>query len=125
MILKYLGYIDGSGATAKFYHPQDLTIDLDGNLFVTDQMNHVIRKISPQGDVTTVAGTPGQPGSRDSSADTKATAMFNHPSGIAIDLYGNLFVCDTYNNTIRKVSKKGEVSTIAGMLTKSAPKNLL
>lgn len=77
-------------------------------------MNHVVRKITPQGDVSTVAGTAGQPGSRDSNPATSETAMFNHPSGIAVDDYGNLFVCDTHNNTIRKVSKKGEVSTIAG-----------
>jgi sugar lactone lactonase YvrE len=113
------GYTDGPGATAKFYHPQDLAIDLDGNLFVTDQMNYVVRKVTPQGDVSTVAGTPGQPGSRDGNPANKEAAMFNHPSGIAVDYYGNLFVCDTYNNTIRKVSKKGEVSTIAGMAGQS------
>jgi secreted PhoX family phosphatase len=77
-------------------------------------MNYVVRKVTPQGDVSTVAGTPGQPGSRDGNPANNEAAMFNHPSGIAVDYYGNLFVCDTYNNTIRKVSKKGEVSTIAG-----------
>ena len=105
------GYLDGMGAAARFNSPQSVAVDTSGNLYVADTNNSVIRKITPNGVVTTLAGNPGHPGSSDGAG---SLAGFRNPSGIAVDGGGNVYVADTNNCTIRKVSPGGQVSTLAG-----------
>jgi len=110
-----IGSDDGIGAGARFNRPSGITGDGASNLFVADERNNTIRKIDlATGAVTTLAGSPGTSGSSDG---TGASALFNHPIGLAMDDEGNLFVADSYNNTIRKVVvATGVVTTFAGKL---------
>lgn len=105
-------YRDGTGTSAWFNSPSALTVDGVGNVYVADSGNAVIRKIAVDGTVTTLAGTAGSTGTADG---TGSAARFNQPSGIIIDSAGNLFVSDTYNQTIRKVTAAGVVTTLAGL----------
>lgn len=107
-----IGSQDGIGANARFYSPQDAAVDSAGNVFVTDEGNHTIRKISPAGIVTTFAGLAGEPGSADGTGDA---ARFDSPQGITIDSSDNLYVADTGNHTIRKITPAGVVTTFAGL----------
>jgi uncharacterized repeat protein (TIGR03803 family) len=102
---------DGTSGSAQFFGPADVAVDTAGNIFVADTDNHTIRKITPVGAVSTLAGYPGSAGSVDG---TGAAARFNHPSGLAVDGMGNVFVADTDNYTIRKVTPAGIVTTLAG-----------
>ena len=104
------GSSNGSGTSASFNSPSSIAIDGSGNLFVADAFNHLIRKITPAGVVTTFAGT----GSSGNSNGTGTAASFNFPYGIAIDGSDNLFVADFSNNLIRKITPTGVVSTLAG-----------
>lgn len=106
------GSVDDVGTKARFYNPGGIIVDVNGNMFVADGENHTIRKITPGGAVTTIAGKAGTPGSIDG---TGSTARFNRPRGVAIDGAGTIFVADTYNHTIRKITQAGVVSTIAGV----------
>ena len=106
-----LGNIDGTGAGARFMRPGGVAEDGAGNVYVADTYDSTIRKITPTGVVTTLAGSPGQQGSADG---TGAAARFNWPTGVAIDSAGNLYVADTGNSTIRMITSAGEVSTLAG-----------
>jgi sugar lactone lactonase YvrE len=109
-------YADGTGSDVRFYSPDSVAVDSIGNVFVADTKNHVIRRISSAGVVTTFAGTAG----RNGSADGKGSdARFNQPNGLAIDATGNLFVADTYNYTIRRITPAGEVTTVAGLALSS------
>ncbi|MDB6125353.1 MAG: repeat containing protein [Pedosphaera sp.] len=103
---------DGTGTNANFYQPQSLAVDNTGNVYVADTWNHTIRKITPAGAVSTLAGLAGNAGSADG---TNSKARFNRPSGIAVDGATNLFVADFGNHTIRKITPGGLVSTIAGL----------
>ena len=105
------GSADGTGAAARFNVPIDVAVDSSGNLNVAERRNHTIRKITAAGAVTTLAGTAGSPGSADG---TGAGARFFEPIGVAVDSVGNVYVADTENNTIRKITSTGVVSTFAG-----------
>lgn len=107
-------YADGTLASALFSYPRGIAIDTAGNLYITEIGNHLIRKITPSGEVTTVAGTQGVPGSLDG---TGINASFNKPDGIAVDANGNLYITDYMNNMIRKISPLGVVTTLAGDVT--------
>ncbi len=102
---------DGNGAAARFVAPYGVAVDSSGNLFVADLGGSTIRKITPSGDVTTLAGSPGSPGSADGIG---AAARFSGPGALAIDSAGDLLVADTGNNTIRRVTPAGVVTTLAG-----------
>lgn len=104
--------IDGTGTAAQFYQPRGIAVDSSGNLYVADSSNHSIRKITSVGVVTTLAGTAGLQGYTDG---TGAAARFNEPFAIVVDnSTGNLFVADTSNNAIRKITPAGVVTTFAG-----------
>ncbi|MFI5163358.1 MAG: NHL repeat-containing protein [Sphingobacteriales bacterium] len=104
------GSADGTGTAASFNTPAGITIDGSGNLYVADEFNQKIRKITPAGVVTTIAGT-GAVGSANGAA---ATATFNYPTGVAIDANGAIYVADHSNNKIRAISSTGNVTTFAG-----------
>jgi sugar lactone lactonase YvrE len=104
------GFADGAAADARFDTPSALAIDSAGNLYVADTGNNAIRRVTPDGVVSTVAGT-GEAGYRDGPA---AQAQFNGPIGIAVDRAGRIVVADTYNDRIRVVGPDGMVSTLAG-----------
>ncbi|WEF34829.1 NHL repeat-containing protein [Pseudoduganella chitinolytica] len=104
------GLRDGKGAAAAFHTPSALALDHLGNLYVADTGNHAIRKVAPDGSVTTLAGN-GQPGTADGKG---AAARFNGPVGVAVDDAGIVYVADTYNDRIRRIAPDGTVTTIAG-----------
>lgn len=106
------GNIDGAGDVARFDHPEGIAVDGGGNVYVTDTNNNTVRKITAAGVVSTIAGVAGEAGSQDGAGNA---SRFNGPTGIAIDLAGNLYVADTGNHTIRKITSSGVVATIAGM----------
>lgn len=110
------GYVDDTGTYARFSSPEYLTIDSNySNLYVADTLNQVIRKVSiPNGNTTTLAGTSGVAGYLDGVG---TAAQFRNPSGLAIDISGNLLVADTNNYVIRKVTMGGVVTTVAGSRT--------
>jgi serine/threonine protein kinase/sugar lactone lactonase YvrE len=105
------GYADGPGTAARFHSPFGVAVDAAGNVYVGDFVNHAVRKISPTGVVSTLAGLPGTPGSSDGSG---REARFRCPHGTAVDRAGNVYVADTDNDTIRKVTPSGMVITLAG-----------
>ena len=107
---------DGGAATAATLNfSPDVAIDGSGNIYIADQANNVIRKVSATGTISTVAGTGTAGFSGDGSAAT--AAKMSSPSGVAVDGSGNLFIADQKNNRIRKVNTSGIISTIAGTLT--------
>lgn len=104
------GFTDGGGEAARFSTPSGLALAADGTLYVADTGNHAIRRIAPDGQVSTVAGD-GTPGDADGPAPQ---ARFNGPIGIALAPDGRLLVADTYNDRIRAIDAAGIVSTLAG-----------
>jgi len=104
------GGANGNGTGATFNGPQGIGIDLDGNLYVADSANQKIRKIAPNGDVTTFAGT-GTNGALDG---VKSSATFNYPTSVVFDRYGNALVTEYGPHSIRKISASGVVSKFAG-----------
>jgi D-alanyl-D-alanine dipeptidase len=105
------GSTDATGAAARFYSPQGVATDNAGNVYVADSGNGTIRKITPAGRVTTLAGTAFVTGSTDA---TGAAASFWHPIGVATDSAGNVYVADSSNSTIRKITPARRVTTLAG-----------
>ena len=106
-----IGSTDGPAAAARFWFPSGVATDNSGNVYVADEGNATIRKITPDGVVTTLAGTAVMIGSADG---TGAAARFGAPGGVATDAAGNVYVADTYNDTTRKVTPDGVVTTIVG-----------
>lgn len=105
------GSADGTGSAAQFNQPRGLGVDHDGNVYIADSTNNTIRKVTQAGLVTTFAGTAGSVGSSDGQG---VAATFRNPRGIAVDSHNNLFVTDTANHTIRKITPDATVSTFAG-----------
>ena len=105
------GSADGMGTNALFNAPCGLAFDAGGNLFVSDANNDTIRKTTPNGLVTTFAGAAGQDGATD--GDLRST-RFRSPASLAFDKKGNLFVADSFNQTVREISSNGIVSTVCG-----------
>ena len=104
------GFADGDGRAAQFDSLSGLAIDRDGVLYVADTGNHAIRRVAPDGGVTTLAGD-GIAGDADG---TGSQARFNGPVGVAIDAQGRVIVADTYNDRIRSITRDGVVATVAG-----------
>ena len=108
------GYADGPGISARFNQPVGVAVDNAGNVYVTDEYNHRIRKIDTKRNVSTLAGS-GPTGGVGEYADGPGTsARFYLPWGIAVDNTGNVYVADSFNHCIRKIDRKGNVSTLAG-----------
>ncbi len=114
------GSQDGAGAAAAFFHPDGVAVDAAGNVYVADEYNDLIRRVTPAGVVSTLAGTAGVSGSTDGVG---TAALFYHPQGVAVDSAGAIYVADTFNDEIRKIVCTGStastctVSTVAGSTT--------
>ena len=107
----YTGTNDGVGSAARFCQPEGVAVDAAGNVFVADAYNYAIRKVTSAGVVTTLAGWPGNSGTNDGLG---SAARFLVPTGVAVDSAGIVYVGDSYNHTIRRVTSAGEVTTLAG-----------
>lgn len=105
------GSADGNAAAATFYQPYGIAIDGSGNYYIADEVNHTIRKVTPQGVVSTLAGSPGATGSVDGVG---SSARFNYPVRVTVAPDGYLYVSDYSNHAIRKISSSGVVTTFAG-----------
>lgn len=99
---------DGTGASVRFNRPTGLAVDSLGNVYIADNGNHVIRRMSPTGSTITWAGLPGVSGFQDGFT----AARFKNPESVAIDPQDNVYVSDYGNRSIRKISPSGEVTTI-------------
>jgi sugar lactone lactonase YvrE len=104
------GYAEGASTAAAFNTPSGLAVDAAGNVYVADTGNNAIRKVTPEGVVSTLAGD-GLAGDKDGKG---ANAQFNGPVGVAVDSAGVVYVADTYNDRIRRIAPDGTVTTIAG-----------
>ncbi|MFA6545101.1 MAG: immunoglobulin domain-containing protein [Limisphaerales bacterium] len=105
------GSTDSTNTAARFKTPGGVAVDTSGNVYVADYGNHTIRKIAPDGTVTTLAGLAGSPGTADGTGNA---ARFSSPGGVAVDNSGNVYVADTANCAIRKITSGGVVTTLAG-----------
>jgi len=115
--LTFFGTSDGTNTDARFHNPYGIAVDGATNVYVADSLNHAIRKLTAVGPnwvVTTIAGLAGTSGTNNGS---NAVARFNKPASVAVDSFGNLYVADSANDTIRKLTQSGTnwvVSTLAG-----------
>jgi len=105
------GSTDSAGGSPQFNGPKGIAMDSAGNIYVADAANDVIREISANGSVTTLAGLAGNPGSTDGAG---SGARFNNPTAVAVDGAFNVYVADTSNDVIRKITPAGNVTTLAG-----------
>lgn len=104
------GFVNGAGTIAQFNDPYGVATDVSGNVFIADADNNAVRKITPTGIVSTVAGD----GTRGFKNGDGANAEFNFPHALVVDSLGNIYVADTFNEMIRKITPAGVVSTFAG-----------
>jgi len=104
-------FADGIGTKARFHSPHGMGFDSSGNLFVSDEFNCMVRRISPSGQVSTFAGSPNSCGSKDG---WNTDARFLWPAGLVVGSNGFVYVADSGNHTIRVVSPDGKVMTLAG-----------
>jgi len=110
------GFADGTGGpsgTAEFAWPWGVAVDAAGNVYVADFNNNRIRKIAPGGNVTTLAGNGAQ-GYADGTGGPTGTAEFQNPTGVTVDMSGNVYVADGWNDSIRKIDASANVTTVAG-----------
>ena len=106
------GHLDGSGEIAKFRAPEGIAVDKNGTLYVTEYGSSIVRKITPDGIVSTFAGKDMAFGFSDGTFNE---ARFNRPHGIAVDEHLNVYVTDMKNSTVRKIKPNGKVETLAGI----------
>lgn len=107
------GYADGPGEQARFNHPVGIAVDpRTGELLVADSYNHTVRRVGRDGRVGTVAGTPGISDHRDGPA---RHSLFNTPVGVAVAADGSVYVSEYFNHDVRRISPRGEVSTVVGV----------
>ncbi|WP_222431551.1 NHL repeat-containing protein [Mucilaginibacter achroorhodeus] len=105
------GKVDATGTSAKFNGPRGIALNTaTGDIYVADALNNVIRKVTSAGVVTTFAGS-GNMGNADGAG---TAASFNRPTGVAVDAAGNVYVADTNNNLVRKITPAGTVTSVAG-----------
>lgn len=116
-MMNFAGSADGTGNAATFNNPRGIACDSSGNVYVADTNNNTIRKITPSGAVTTLAGSAGTTleNSAGSSDGLGRNARFNGPIGLALDAAGNLFIADRGNHSVRRLTPAGVVSTVAGL----------
>ncbi|HEX6100627.1 MAG TPA: NHL repeat-containing protein [Thermoanaerobaculia bacterium] len=108
------GFADGQGSAARFRFPAGIAVDpVSGTIWISDKDNHVIRRMTPSGAVTTIAGQPGVAGSADAQG---SAARFAYPRGLAVDASGGVYVADTQNQVIRRVTADGVAITYAGRM---------
>jgi hypothetical protein len=105
------GRADGVGEAARFWYPMGMAVDASGNVYVADSGSQTIRKITPFGVVSTLAGSPGTEGYADGNG---SVARFHYPTAVAVDKSGNVFVADSNNKVIRKITANGDATTVAG-----------
>ena len=114
------GTNDGTGSAARFFDPYGLAVDGAGNVYVADTFNSTVRKITPAGVVTTLAGVGGSEGNVDG---TGTSALFNEPASVTVDSATNVYVADQYNDTIRVITPAGVVTTVAGVAVSAGSAN--
>ncbi len=103
------GYAEGTGISVQFAQPYNVAVDEEGNVYVADTNNHRIRKITSAGETTTLAG-----GTQGDANGTGGDAQFNYPYGVTVGADGNIYVADTHNHQVRKITPQGVVTTFAG-----------
>ncbi len=115
------GSVNATGSAARFDYPAGIAADNGGNVYIADTDNNTIRKIVVStAAVTTLAGSAGSPGAIDATGNA---ARFDNPSGVAVNSSGNIYVADTMNHTLRRVTAAGAVSTLAGQAGVSGSAN--
>jgi sugar lactone lactonase YvrE len=104
---------NGPATSAQLNQPYGVAVDSSGNFYIADSINNVVRKVSG-GNITTVAGQGPTLGGYSGDNGPATSAKLSHPDGVAVDSSGNLYIADTSNNVIRKVSTVGTITTVAG-----------